>query len=443
MASVNPLLTQALDHHQHNRLDQAKQTYLQLLKEEPNNSEILDLMGVLLNQQNLPEDSLSFFDDALVQDPTNPVYHNHKGNALCALKQFDLALHHFEQALTLNPQYAEAWNNCGNTYLRMKHYPQAIEHYQQAIELKADYADAQCNLGLAYCQQGELTKADEVILKVLIKQPDHSKANYYQRIINDEIAIAQWINQALSSLQQGDKTQAIHYYQQVLRLQPKNSLASFHLAALQGKQQANVDPTGFVTNLFNHYAPHYENHLINQLQYQVPTQLFQYLSPYLPPTQLTILDLGCGTGLMGDMLKDQAALLIGVDLSQNMLDQAAKKACYHQLVCLPSLTYLDQTTSRFNLVIAADVFVYQGDLSTTFQAIKQQLAPQGLFAFSVEIITEGDYRLLPTARFAHNLDYIRQLAAKNHFAWLNHHYCTLRQQGKKPVAGAIILLSNG
>ena len=46
----------------------------------------------------------------------------------------------------------------------------------------------------------------------------------------------------------------------------------------------------------------------------------------------TVLDLGCGTGLMGQYLRDNAAQLIGIDLSAAMLEEARNKQIYDALV---------------------------------------------------------------------------------------------------------------
>lgn len=46
---------------------------------------------------------------------------------------------------------------------------------------------------------------------------------------------------------------------------------------------------------------------------------------------LDVLDLGCGTGLIGSWFKDYARKLVGVDVSPTMLDMATKKGCYHEL----------------------------------------------------------------------------------------------------------------
>ena len=440
MPNFEEVFHKTLKQHQSGHLNSAKQGYIQLLKEQPDNVQILDLIGVLLNQQGLPEESLPFFEKALKKEMANATLHVHQGNALCTLQRFKEALQHFTTALTLNPHYAEAHNNCGNVYLRQGKYTKAAEHYQQAIDLKPNYYDAQCNLALAYCQQDELKKADDTILSVLVEQPHHPTANRYQQIINDEIAIAQFIHKALHALHEGKLKEAMEYYHHVLQIQPENSLAGFHLAALKGNDDYATAPPAFVANLFNHYAHHYETHLKKTLHYHVPHVLYQQVIPLLSPGKQRIIDLGCGTGMVGYIFAAHASTLVGVDLAQSMLDEAEKKACYTQLHCDDLVNYLKQSHAHFDLILAADVFVYMGDLNTIFNEVSQKLAPEGLFAFSIEQLSQGDYVLLPTARFAHHSHYIEQLAQQYGFMVMKAHQCTLRQQQGKPINGMILVL---
>ncbi len=440
MANFEEIFHQALEQHQSGHLEDAKQHYIQLLKAQPDHVEVLDLMGVLLNQQGSPAESLPFFERALQKTTDNATLHVHTGNALCSLQRFEEALQHFTTALNLKPQYAEAHNNCGNVYLRQEKYEKAIEHYQQAMALKPDYYDARCNLALAYCQLDELKKADDVILAVLVEQPHHPTANRYQQIINDEIAIAQFIDKALHGLHQGKVAEAVEYYQQVLRIQPDNPLAGYHLAALKGQSNYGTAPPTFVANLFNHYAHHYDTHLKETLRYQVPSILYEHVKPLLPSNGQSILDLGCGTGIIGEIFARHGNSVVGVDLAQSMLTEAQKKTCYTELHCDDLFNYLEKSPDYFDLILAADVFVYMGKLEAIFAAISQHLHPKGLFAFSIETLSSGDYTLLPTARFAHHPAYIKKLAQQYDFAVVKNHSCTLREQQGKAIEGMIFVL---
>ena len=84
---------------------------------------------------------------------------------------------------------------------------------------------------------------------------------------------------------------------------------------------------------------------------------------------LDILDVGCGTGGAGAWLKDYARSLVGVDVSDNMVELARKKMLYQELHVQPLNTYLETCTKSFDLVVAADVFSYVGKLEETFRQV--------------------------------------------------------------------------
>ena len=88
-------------------------------------------------------------------------------------------------------------------------------------------------------------------------------------------------------------------------------------------------------------------------------------------------DLGCGTGLMGPLLRPHVSgRLEGVDLSQGMVDKARAKGCYDHLAVEELVAYLDGSAGQegvqcggsggYDLLVAADVFVYIGDLGPVF-----------------------------------------------------------------------------
>jgi len=136
---------------------------------------------------------------------------------------------------------------------------------------------------------------------------------------------------------------------------------------------------------------------------------------------LDVLDLGCGTGQAGAWLKDYARTMVGVDLSSAMLSEARRKGLYQELYELPLLEYVDSVArmngTTFDVIVAAEVFSYIGDLAKTIQRVSSLLRPQGLFVFTVESTanevdskaTSCDYRLLKSGRFGYDKNYIDML----------------------------------
>ena len=126
----------------------------------------------------------------------------------------------------------------------------------------------------------------------------------------------------------------------------------------------------------------------------------------------SMLDLGCGTGLGGAAFRSYVDWLVGVDLSPAMIAQASTKGLYDRLVTAGLADFLaDEAGDKgiYHLVLAADVFVYVNDLAPITAGIARVLAPDGLFAFTVETHAGDGVKLLPTLRYAHSEGYVRGL----------------------------------
>ena len=159
----------------------------------------------------------------------------------------------------------------------------------------------------------------------------------------------------------------------------------------------------YVARLFNDYAPRFDTHLIKNLGYRGPALIADALSASAPGRRFaSALDLGCGTGLMGEALRGRVDRLTGVDLSAAMIAKARERAA-----SMTNSSVGDAARARcasgpraFDLIVAADLLVYVGDLAPLFAAVASALTADGLFAFSVETCEGDGFRLEPTMRFA-------------------------------------------
>jgi predicted TPR repeat methyltransferase len=142
----------------------------------------------------------------------------------------------------------------------------------------------------------------------------------------------------------------------------------------------------------------------------------------------------------GPLLRPVARRLVGVDLSPKMLEQARRRGTYDALVCDELLAFMRRSEGDFDLVVAADVLIYFGDLVPVWEAARRALRPGGLLAVGTESAADGGYQLLPSGRFAHNLGYVRATSA----AGFQEQACvetTLRQEAGAPVRGRYYILS--
>jgi predicted TPR repeat methyltransferase len=175
----------------------------------------------------------------------------------------------------------------------------------------------------------------------------------------------------------------------------------------------------YVRRLFDQYAARFDTALTERLAYRGPAVLRQAVEQAVHAAQRPLrfsamLDLGCGTGLAGAAFAPLADRLVGVDLSPAMVAQAESKQLYDRLATGELAAFLKDELSkgeRYDLVVAADVFVYVNDLAPVLAASAQVLAPGGVLAFTVETHPNEGVKLLQTLRYAHGEPYIQRALA--------------------------------
>jgi predicted TPR repeat methyltransferase len=142
----------------------------------------------------------------------------------------------------------------------------------------------------------------------------------------------------------------------------------------------------YVARLFDDYAWRFDKHLIKNLGYRAPALITEALSAVAPSRRFaSALDLGCGTGFMGEALRGRVDHLVGVDLSAAMIAKARERGVYDRLVVDDALAMFErEPQASFDLIAAADALVYIGDLAPLFAAVARALAADGLFAFSYQ-----------------------------------------------------------
>jgi predicted TPR repeat methyltransferase len=213
----------------------------------------------------------------------------------------------------------------------------------------------------------------------------------------------------------GASEAAVEAWRMALRLDPADRAGAALKLQLAGAAPATGSSSGFVETLFDQYAKTFDQSLVEKLGYRVPELLFDAIRAQHPESFDVAIDLGCGTGLMGERLRPFVRRLEGYDISAEMLRKAEAKKLYDRLekADLQTMTY-DGTPA--DLVVAADVFMYLGSLDRVFALARSMLKPGGLFAFSVEKHTGvEDFILRPSRRHAHSERYLRDLLAASGF----------------------------
>lgn len=498
------LLQQAISHHQQGRLQQAEDCYVKVLQIDPRQFDALHLIGVIAKQRGDAQSALNFFAKAIAVDARQAKVHCNLGATFQEIGESAKALACYDVALSLQNDYALVWNNRGNALRELKRYQEALDSFTRAMEIQLNYPEAFLNRGICLQELGEHTQAladieDAIKLRnaypaaqfargfslqqlglyeealnaytlALQSQTAPTVANLAALHCNRGMVLAklQRYSEALLDLQQAQTMRpdfgnaylqaahvyrslqeheaAIHTYQTALALtqdKAQREQIEYCLASLGAAPAPNAAPAMYVKELFDQYAAHFDAHL-QTLSYQVPHLLQDALQDALQASGITriesALDLGCGTGLCGDYLAMVAQHLTGVDLSENMLAKARARNVYQELICDDILHFLAQASAHYDLIVAADVLVYFGQLEELFAGVKDKLASGGHFAFSVEASATDDFHLQASQRYAHSASYIRQLAEKHKLQLRHSSQHSGRREAQQEVQSLIVVL---
>jgi predicted TPR repeat methyltransferase len=229
-------------------------------------------------------------------------------------------------------------------------------------------------------------------------------------------------------------------FEKALALGGDPELNRYYLASVQGGDTPPAPPRRYVEALFDDYAADFQSHVVEKLGYRGFEVL---LKPLLDTGRRYghVLDLGCGTGLCGPLIAPQADTIDGVDVSSAMLEQARRLGVYRELIHADLGEFLAATALRPDLILAADVFIYVGDLAAVFRSARQILEPGGCLAFTVELADQGrDIQLLPSLRYAHSEAYIRRLAEGVRFNSVRISEAPIRHDQTTPIMGLYVYL---
>ncbi|MBG0507887.1 class I SAM-dependent methyltransferase [Agrobacterium sp. MOPV5] len=248
----------------------------------------------------------------------------------------------------------------------------------------------------------------------------------------------------------GETEKAVAAYGKVAELDTEGLFAAeLKLAVLGAAETPEQPPSRYVEGLFDDYADRFETSLVEKLDYSVPQKLAELIGKAAGSGVFdTIVDIGCGTGLLGVEIRTFANRLEGFDISQNMLAKAEEKGLYDHLdqadlslepeasgLFTPALAQ-----HRAGLVAAADVMMYLGSLETVMPLVSALLAPSGFFAFSVEDAGEEDgFVLRESLRYAHSKSYVSELLERTGFSLIEIRKTTIRKDAGKPLSGILFL----
>ena len=410
--------------HREGRLADAEKAYLEILIQQPDSGSVLNALGNVYLDQSRPEKAKTVFEKAANCTPPNLSACYNLGR----LKQMEGdgqgAIAMYRAIVEQEPRFGLVWNNLGVAYREAGEPDEAISCFRRAVAFAPDMAEAWNNLGVAQDEFQMVANACRSYEKAIEIQPDYASAHF-------NLGVA---------LQKRERFQdAKDHYNKVLAIKPQDEAAQFMLQSLGTSTPPEAAPAQHVRRIFDQCAGTFEKILLNDLEYKTPERLFTLVRPHLK-RDLTVLDLGCGTGLGSQFYRPCAKYLIGVDVSPKMIQKASEKKIYDDLIVFDILQNW-ALRQPFDLIYSSDVLVYFGNLDPIFRSAAAHLVHGGIFAFSVEKWKDNGhgYQLYPSGRFAHSPRYIKKCLQRHGLALVEEADAVIRKQSGEEVNGLLLV----
>ncbi|MDB5958342.1 tetratricopeptide repeat protein [Ramlibacter sp.] len=325
----------------------------------------------------------------------------------------------FAGALALAPGRPSVLTNLGAVRLKLGRLEDALAVLEEAIAREPANAEALGHCGTALAELGRTSEA---------------LAHFDRALAIDANPAALWTLRGSALMELGRREEAAASYREALARGGDAELLQYYLAGLQGSAAPPRPPRHYVERLFDGYADGFDQHLVQGLRYDAPAVLMRRVAQQ-GRSFAQALDLGCGTGLCGPLLRPIADRVIGVDLSAQMLEKAAAQRVYDALRQADVVEFLAASGETYDLVVAADVFVYVGVLAGVFELLAQRMSAGGIFCFTVEESESEELVLRSSLRYAHSEAGIRRLAQAHGFGIAAIERRPVRQDQRRPIPG--------
>lgn len=386
-------------------------------------------LAIALRDQGRLAEASTELETLVAKQPQHADAYNVLGYVYMRMERLDDAERSFRAALAINPAFPDVLTNLGNVLAARQHWEEAVGYHRRALGVAPTHGGAAINLGSALVALGRLEEAIAAFRQAIVANPANADAHVQLGAVLNQSGMWQEAEQA---------------FRAALQVSPGHAEARYFLATLGAGDRPYTAPPEYVAKLFDGYAETFDEELVGKLQYRAPDALFSAVQAALAERRgLDVLDIGCGTGLCGVLFKPLSRTLAGVDLSPKMVAKARDRAVYDELEVGELTGSLRKREQGLDLVLAADVFIYVGELLAVFEAASRALRPAGLLAFSVEAANaeEGEgYVLRRTGRYAHAQTYVNQLALRFGFESISTEEFCLRLDDHQPVMGEVYVL---
>lgn len=301
----------------------------------------------------------------------------------------------------------------------------ALQWLKRALDLVPGDLAVQNEFARSLTYAGEPGKAVEILSELLQVQPDNPGL---------------LLNRLRASIQAKLPDLAIADAKRLVSLDADNEIYRFYSQVARGETPA-TQPARMIAELFDGLAARYDNLMLKTHRTPVPEEVAKLITLWHPLKEADILDLGCGTGLLGAYLGRNEGVVVGVDLSSGMLAAAHQRGVYDRFHSVNLLDALEATAANlYNVIAMLDVVSFVGDLKPViFNALKV-LMPGGRLVFSFEPLPDEnvEYALSPSFLYFYARSYIEDLMQQAGFDAVSLADQVLRFDGSTAIHGYLV-----
>ncbi|MBF0182248.1 MAG: tetratricopeptide repeat protein [Magnetococcales bacterium] len=366
--------------------------------------------GMALTELGRLEEAEESLREALRRQPEDARALGNLGVVLKRLGRFVEAGECFERVLAVHPGHVESWSNLANLHKEAGRMERALECYRRALALRPDHVEVMVNCGMALGEAGRNEEAEVWLRRALAMRPEHGMAALHLGQALQELgrfgeaedcyrrSVAHLPDSPLAHRRLGDMQrrggragEALVSYRRALMLDPEDGEdVRFALAAMGEGGVPERANEARMRQIYGRRARYWDG--IDEKSYLGAGHVAAALRERVAGGEV-ILDAGCGTGMVGGLLRDVAARLDGVDLSGEMVERARAKGIYDRLEVGDLVAFLDGHPEAYDAVVSAATFIHFGDLFIVLSSCLRALRSGGCLVFTVfthEADLEGD-----------------------------------------------------
>ena len=433
--SLNSLIKLSSLYYQVQKLDKSEHYAKLAIEIKPDNFNAIFNLGNVAYAKGNYQDALEYYEKMYAINPNSYLAIVNIANSCYCLCNFLKAIEYSLMAINKRPSSVDAYVIAGNSYMELNKLADSVAYLKKALEIAPNSPWVISSIANIFQKQEDWKQCLHHLWKVFAIKGNTAT-------IDDHINFGHSLYEAQLD---GNDELVEKYLNHWFEIYGSSPIVSYIHSILTNDKNIKTSDITYVQKLFDGFASSFEN-VLSELNYQVPTLIADYLKGNLK-TKLfkkrRILDLGCGTGLCAEALKEYFPNeeYYGVDISERMLEIANRKGIYKELTADDINNFVATDNNLYHAIIAGDVLTYFGDIKTLFREIARITKFNGLFCFSIttNTVNNQNYFITSSGRFVHSPNYICSILKFCGFEIVKQEETFLRKEGKYDINGYIIL----